>query len=1430
MRTRLTLQAGGGLICDVEVRAPAGTTLAAIRATLAGHAGRPAAADATVWAGSRALPDAALLGGPGLRSGCVVGIGSPGQRDHAAQAVLRLHVVSGPDAGLVAGLPRGLVCIGRAPDCDVRLSDCDVSRHHLELTVTARGISVRDLDSTNGSQLLSDDGSAGESLDRDGAELRIDRHVSIGETILCVAAVAVPAAATSLDGDGSLVVNRQPRLGAQLPPREVAFDAPPRGQDRPALPWLAALLPAVGGAGLAWFLHNPQFLAFALLSPVLMLSTSLGERLSGRRGRRRERVHARRRESERRKDLRELARAETRFRRAAHPDPAALLHTATTPDARVWERRPSDPDFLDVRLGLSDRPATFTVRRGGQPEPVPTLAAVPLTADLRTGPLGICGPRPLALALARWLIGQIVTLHSPADVAVAALLADDAGSTWSWLRWLPHLPDGIGTGRGGSTWIARTDEHRQSLVSRLSALAAQRSGRHRSADRPWDGPWVVVVVDRAAQHAGLAGIGRLLKDGPAVGITAICVDDEARRLPPACTSVAGLTGESGTRVRLRTAAGEHTQAITERVSRSWVEQVARALCPLRDPGGDTATALPQAARLLDLLDGSLDEESVRARWSAGAGAPRTVLGVCADGPLGVDLARDGPHALVAGTTGAGKSELLQTLVAGLAVHAGPADLQFVLIDYKGGAAFADCARLPHTSGLVTDLDGHLTERALRSLDAELTRRETLFAAAAVSDLAGYRRSARHRDDPLGRLVLVVDEFAALAEELPDFVTGLVGIAQRGRSLGVHLVLATQRPGGVVSAEIRANTGLRIALRVTDPADSSDVIGCDDAARIDKTTPGRAVLRTGTSLTSLQAARVGGAPPPAGPPIEVVALDEWGAVLGQSDPAAAQGPTDLRLLVDSMRAAAGTTRLPPRPWLDPVPDVVDVGTLAGAAVPFVVPFGLVDRPDRQLQLADTLDLSAGASMLFAGGPRSGRSSALRTIAAQAASQLTAAELHLHVIDCAGGSLRAIAELPHCGSMITRDSPAGIDRLLNRLTEEVTQRHTLLAERGVGTVAEARAGGHALAAIVLLLDGWEGFLAATEEIDAGRPVDTLLRLLRDGTAAGLTVLLAGGRSALATRLASAVQRRLVLRLSDPDDYTTAGLSRRAVPGRMPAGRALDCADAGELQLAVLGPDPTTAAQLSVVHRIAACTAAARPGCGPFVVRSLPARIRLGELSVPDDGSAVVIGAGGDDAGAVAVTAIGADAHFLVAGPARSGRSTVLVSLATQLAGRDVRVVAAAGTRSPLPACAERLGVQLVGAGSNPACPVASDVEAAARAGEPVVLLVDDCEQFTDTRIGDWVAGLIRAAPPGLAVFACGRSDDLAVSYRGIGAEIRRAGTGLLLQPGPGDGDLFGVRLPFGRSAMPVGRGYLIADELVTPESRSANRAVAIQVALP
>ncbi len=1476
MQLMVTLRPADAPSRDVELRVPSGTVVgdvadllhdaAGVDASPASPAGDPGRSIRTgLWIGSRALPADAELAGVGLRSGCLLGVGGPTPRRPRAQEAVRLHVVSGPDAGRVEPIARGQLRIGRDPRCEVRLTDPDVSRLHAELTVRPSGVSVRDLDSSNGTAIMS--ASTGPiPVGAEGTELSLDSYLTLGETTLCIAGTRTPPAATTTGADGRVVVNRSPRLDTPPPTHlDLAID---QGQERrPAVPWVAALLPAFGGVALAWFLHSPQFLFFALLSPLILLATALSDRMSGRRLRGRTRTARHRQQLAAAEASSALAQDEAAFRRRAHPDPAALFVTATTPDARLWERRRSDGDFLEVRLGLGAAPARAVTRLGADALAPAILAGVPAVVSLRDGPLGICGPRPLALPLARWLIGQLAILHSPADLRFVALLSADEQCDWEWL-WLPHS-----RGSTGALRVARSPEHRQRLVGQLSAqMEASAAAMTRS---PADGQsWTVVLVDRCSGTPEISVLAGETTRAAAARIAFVYLDAEARRLPATCVTIARLSGETGSRVRIRSGSdrnrGPHpftgddsavppsqpavvghgraviglADPVADRVGEQWCDQVSRALAPLSDPGTGDANDIPASVRARDLYDlPDLAPETIRARWDRAGGRAATPVGIGLAGSVEIDLGRDGPHALIAGTTGAGKSELLQSLITGLAMHSPPADLQFVLIDYKGGAAFGECARLPHTVGMVTDLNSHLTQRALRSLEAELRRRERLFADAAAIDLNAYRRSSGHASEPVGRIVLVVDEFASLAEELPDFVTGLVGIAQRGRSLGVHLILATQRPGGVVSAEIRANTALRVALRVIDPNDSSDVIGSDLAAQIDPRLPGRAIVRAGRSLFPMQVGRIS-TPARVGSRVEVIPLDRWGTRL-DTQPASQTDdtPTDLQELVDALRAAWDIDPVPlRRPWLDPLSACVDLGTLTrrpvrGRAAGRVdgtvdgstaIALGLVDRPREQDQALFTLDLADPSAMVFTGGPRSGRSSVLRTAAVCAARQLPADRLHIYAIDCSGAGLRMLDALPHCGAVVSHAAPNSIAALLGRLSSELDRRRQLFGRPDGSEPASAEP------ALLLLVDGWEGFLAAVEDIDAGRAVDTFLRLLRDGAAVGLSVLIAGDRSTLAARLSSAVQRRLVFRLSDPADYAVAGLPRHQIPAVMPPGRAVDTADGNEIQLAIFGSDPAPEAQLEAARRLidAAAEREKREPSSrlPFVIRALPAQVRLHQLTLPSPQGQVVLGLGGDSAEPVTIRVGGSRANgpglrFLVAGPPRSGRSTLLRTVLIQLHQMQYVVIAAGGPRSPVVALAREQHLAALDP-TDQAGSVVREAEVLLTAGRPVTLLIDDSELFVDSSVGDRLAALIRSSPPALDVFATGRVDDLALAFGGVAAEVRRARTGVLLQPGPGDGDLFGLRLPFHRALGPPGRGLLIAPDLVP----NCSPALPLQVARP
>ena len=1419
---------GTGTPAEVELTAAPGTPLRAVRRSLLGAVGRR---EGLLFAGDVLLDDDSPLGAPPLLDGAVLTVDRAGLRE--PRGLLELHVLAGPDCGDVHHLAPGEHGIGRAVEATVRVDDPDVSRLHAVLRVATESsgdTTVHDLGSTNGTSV---DGAV---VGRDGRRLLPGQVLRVGDTRLSLVVPEPVPVSCRPDGCGHLEVNRPPRHPERLHPVRMTVPAEPPTRERGRFPLIAILLPLVAGVVLVAVTRSPTYLVFVLLSPLMALGAFWSDRVGGRRS-----LHAQRlaHADETARVAAAVDRAtsdEAALRRRTHPGPAALLLTATGPRPRLWERRRSDDDALELRLGLGSVPSAVEVRDlsgPGAAEEVhwPALTDVPVTVSLaEAGVLGVAGPRSRLLPLARSLVAQLAGWHSPRHLGLVLLTAEPTRD-WAWVRWLPHLrggPDGEGrrVGLDAGQLRARVDE----LVAVLDARTELRAN---GLERQWTGPSTVVVLDGAGVLRRQPGVARLLEEGPAVGIRVLCLERDLVSLPVECRATVEVAGPVGTRLRVvGPDATAYDDVVADGVGDRWAHRFARALAPLRDATpDDQESSLPAAARLLDLLPfDATDAASVETAWRVSPRGTRVVLGVGEDAePFVVDLAADGPHVLVAGTTGSGKSELLQTLVAGLALANRPEQMSFVLVDYKGGAAFRDCARLPHTVGIVTDLDGHLTERALRSLGAELRRRESVLRSAGCKDLDDYLAAAPAGSPPMPRLVLVVDEFATLVEELPDFVGGLVGIAQRGRSLGVHLVLATQRPAGVVSADIRANTSLRIALRVTDPAESADVVDVRDAADIGRAHPGRAVVRAGAgAVRRLQSARIGGHPD-AAIPVSVRAVP-WEAVgdrvVAARDEPPSGGPTDLARLVDAVRTAAERLGAGPvaSPWLPPLPRVVTVDDLPGPSTDQAIALGVLDLPGEQRRGAVTFDLAGGDHLLVAGGARSGRSTALRTLATRLAARCDVTDLHLFGLDGGGGALTPLSALPHCGAVVGRDETARGDRLLRRLVEEVERRQRLLADAGHGSHEEQRRSAppaDRLPWLVLLVDGWEGLVTAFEQVDHGRPLDTVLRLVREGAAVGVRVVLTGDRTVLTGRAGSAFRDRLVLRLSDPADYGLAGISPRQVPTDLPPGRALVGPDALEAQLLVLDADTSGEGQVRALEAVAA-TARARPpaphghrGLWPLRVDPLPGRVDVVDIEAAakeaSTGSSwALVGLGGDE-----LAPAGADLDvdgpaFVIAGPAGSGRSTALATMGRWLLGHGRAAVVVGHRRSPLQGLAGEPGVL---AALGPAD--AAALEQLLVDHPDLVVLADDAETLHDTPVERPLTGLLRAdADGGAALLLAGSTSELAGCFRGLTVEARRGRTGLLLGAlSSVDGDLLGVRLPRSDS-IPVGRGVLVRRGRLTP----------------
>jgi S-DNA-T family DNA segregation ATPase FtsK/SpoIIIE len=1425
-------------------------------------------------------PSATVVGSP-LRDGAVVSLQDPaGCVPGEPTGLVELRVVGGPGAGFVHRLGVGRYDIGSGAPSYVRIDDPEVDGRALTLSVATDGtckVAVH-ADKEN---ITLDGKPIGE---REGDDWPLGGQIGVGNSLIELARYTPPDAALKWSDDGvGLDYNRPPRL--RPPERQTTFrlPSPPREFEPRPLPWLMALTPLVGAIVSVLIFQRWYYLIMAGLSPLILFAQYFNDKKHGRKSHAKQVKEYKEQKERIERDAQEALVVERDDRRHAIPDPATVLSVGTGPRTRLWERRRHDRDHLLVRVGTGQLPSEVVLDDPEQDDHrrqvTWKIEDAPVALSLRSlGVIGMAGPGDSARAMGRWAVAQTAALHSPMDVQFYVLSENAARESWDWVRWLPHTRPAGGQdvnvliGTDAETVGARIGELTQILDARKKAAEQNRSQGTSFSD-----PDIVVVWDGSRRLRSLPGVVRLLREGPAVSIYALCLDAEERFLPGECQAfvvaepkaeengghalqqqgqaqqvVGGFPSfqawhagaqqperreaERKLRLRVEEAGAERIKDVRpDFVTPAWCLRLARSMSPLRDISGETEdSALPGSSRLLDVLQLEPPTgDAIAARWRMGGQSTLAVIGESYDGPFGIDMRKDGPHGLIAGTTGSGKSELLQTIVAALAVANTPENMTFVLVDYKGGSAFKDCVKLPHTVGMVTDLDAHLVERALESLGAELKRREHILAAADAKDIEDYqdlvRRDPSH--PPVPRLLIVIDEFASMVRDLPDFVTGLVNIAQRGRSLGIHLLLATQRPSGVVSPEIRANTNLRIALRVTDSGESTDVIDSPEAGQISKNTPGRAYARLGhASLVPFQSGRVGGRRPGAADP---AALMPWVGPLTWEDlgRAALAKPkseareddeiTDLKVLVDAVREANRALGIPAQhsPWLPALDetlllDAIEVPAVAALAPGRLppAPYGIEDLPADQARRPVVVDFASFGHLMIGGAPRSGRSQVLRTIAGSLARTHSVADVHLYGIDCGNGALNALTRLPHCGAVVARNQTERVVRLVNRLKGEMDRRQNLLADKGFADIGEQRAAvteDERLPHIVVLLDRWEGWVPTLGEIDHGALTDELQTMMREGASVGIHLVLTGDRTLLVGRIATLTEDKYGLRLADRSDFSSLGIPARKVPEEIPPGRAFRNESGTETQFALLAEDTTgqgQAAALGAIGEAAAARDADVPRARrPFRVDSLPSRISFAEAWEMRDPEAsrsrlwALAGIGGDEIVGFGPDLAAGVPAFVIGGPAKSGRSTVLLNIAHSLLAQGTRLVLAAPRQSPLRALDGTDGVLKLFTGDD----IDEDefeelIDGADPSPEaPVAVLIDDAEILEDCDAASQLKKIVsRGAERGLALVLAGDEEDVCSGFSGWQVDAKKARRGILLSPQEtSSGDLIGLRLSRG-----------------------------------
>ncbi len=1128
---------------------------------------------------------------------------------------------------------------------------------------------------------------------------------------------------------------RSPRLKPSLPQADVEIPAPPTAPSPPG-----SLLPILLPVGLMVVVmiliaaFQPGTASMLILTVPMMLVGGIASVVTYRRQKQEQVAKAATRQQKYSALLGQyrdtlagyLAQQQEALLRK-DPDLDECLTWVTGLGRHLWARRPDDDDFLEARIGLGDRPSVVPVKAPPSDnilDPDPLIASaqkladqyrevpgVPVCLALRQpGGTGIAGPRNRILEATRALLLQLAAHHSPDEVKIVAIFPQDETGQWEWLRWLPHTWSEDHQQR----FLANDSEGTRHLCTMMGNLLNSRKRRvqdSRGNEQPaWPYHLVFVLADEALIE-NEPFIQRLQAEGEGLGAHVIFLSESVRTLPKECALAARL-GVDAAQVMLM------EQKIrlpydADVAPLQLAENFALAVAPIQLRRPASLADIPTALSLLELFDvRDVKGLGVADRWERSARAGRslvTPIGLCGGAePLVIDLHEraHGPNGLVAGMVGAGKSELLQTLVASLAINYHPHRVAFVLVDYKGGGMADPFVKLPHTLGVITNLQqGNLAVRALTSFQVEAQRRQLLFKDAGVNHIDDYQKLYYKRQvkEPLPYLVIIVDEFAEMKTEQPDVAKEFVRIARIGRALGFRLLLAMQKPEGIVDGQIEANTRFRLCLRVAQTGDSQAMLKRPDAAYLSGV--GRAYFQVGADeiYNLFQVAWSGAAYDPAGfnaeNPLEITAIALDGGRTPLYHPPRRQTQaetTQLKVVVEHLQQVAVDRNVAPlpSPWLPPLAEAIPLEDItrfvsddsSGASGAYfgwdghgwqptgrgLAPVvGVMDDPKHRQQPPLRIELAHESHLAIYGAPGFGTTTFLQTLITSLARTHSPAEVNIYVLDFGGHELRLFEGMPHVGAVVTADETERIERLLRYLLQELERR------KGLGAARTAADG--PLAAIVVVLDNYAAFIEANDDQEHTDTRETaLVQLAREGGNVDMhLVVTATSPASIRYRVSSNITGIVALRLAEASEYGAIVGRTETLPPPIPGRGLVKGNPPLEFQAALPIAGKTDAERSVALVALAHQMSAVWTGSRPAPVHTLPEIVPLTNLLRPGDGWMKGVGSGDKDLAVslglnvTDLTPFSVDLrsgpHFVIAGPIQSGKTSLLQTWLLALAER-------------------------------------------------------------------------------------------------------------------------------------------------------------------
>lgn len=841
----------------------------------------------------------------------------------------------------------------------------------------------------------------------------------------------------------------------------------------------------------------------------------------------------------------------------------------------LWERVIGQDDFLKVRLGLGDLPLEadikfpdkkFTIDEDNLQDELFELAEtpqilkkVPVTLSLYEEKVcGIIGDRKEVIDFVKGLILQLATLHSYDELKFVFVYEKKEQKDWKFVKWLPHVWNDDRTMR----FIATDANELKELSVFFERVIAQRSEMSEQDLEDLTQHYVIFSMSKSLSTKGEM-FNLLLKEKKNIGVSLVTLYDDIALLPKESSKVVELGREYSKIFDKDDTSGQYTAFHADIFYRNDPEDLAIEMANIQLATSNEGYTLPEMLTFLEMFGVSkIEHLNALTRWKEND--PTRSL----QAPIGVNTMGEtflldlhekyhGPHGLIAGMTGSGKSEFIMTFILSLAVNYHPDEVAFILIDYKGGGMANAFLNLPHLAGTITNLDGAAVNRSLISIQSELKRRQAIFSKASremnVSNIDIYKYQKMYReglvDEPLQHLFIISDEFAELKQQQPEFMEQLVSAARIGRSLGVHLILATQKPSGVVDDQIWSNSKFRISLKVQEKADSMEVIKRPDAAEI--STTGRFYLQVGyNELFELGQSAWAGAPYYPAEKLEksedhsVSIIDNLGRVvksakIDKQKSAAKNPPKQIDEVVKYLENLAKQENIRVKPlWLEPIPSLIYLEQLREKYSesktekfrlnPII---GEYDDPANQRQSILRMPISDGGNTVIYGIAGSGKTTFIATIIYSLMEEHTPDEVNFYLVDFSSESLAWYHKAPHVGDVVLSHESEKLTNLFKLLNEELEKRRRIFSNFGGDFVTYNQTNDEPLPALVVVIHNYSGFSEMYEDLE-----EQVSFLTREGLRYGIYfIVTAANTGAIRYRLLQNFKQLYVLQLNDPSDYS-------------------------------------------------------------------------------------------------------------------------------------------------------------------------------------------------------------------------------------------------------------------------------------------------------